>query len=133
MEKIIQFIQKYKQFITYGIIGSICVLIDFLVFTVLNVYFHVDYLYANVVSVHCGIISSFLLNRHFTFKVKDKVFSRFFVFYLVGLLGLLVGSGLLYLFVDILHLHNLLAKAIQIVLVAFLQFFLNKLVTFKQR
>ncbi len=123
---------KYRNLVLYGIIGVMSVSIDFIVFWLLTHFFPDYYLWANVISVNCGIVNSFLLNRHFNFKVKNKSVFRFVVFYIVGITGLFISSGLLYLMVNLGGMHMLLAKMITIIVVTLFQFFLNKNVTFRQ-
>lgn len=123
---------RYRHLVLYGIIGCGCVAVDFVVFGILTYFFPEYYIIANVASVHCGIICSFLLNRHFNFKIKNKTIIRFFIFYTVGLLGLLISSGLLYLMIDVWGMHVLFVKLVTIMIVTLFQFILNKNVTFRQ-
>lgn len=127
--KIKQLLFNYQEFILYAIIGTFCAALDFGVYSALC--FILPYLWANVISTHCGIFCSFLLNRQFNFKVKNKTVIRFLSFYIVGLIGLGISSLLLYLLVDIASLNELVCKLLTIVLVAIIQFILNKFITFK--
>lgn len=120
---------RYQNFLLYAIIGGFCAALDFAVYSALC--FILPYLWANVISTHCGIFCSFLLNRQFNFKVKNKTVIRFLSFYIVGLIGLGISSLLLYLLVDIASLNELVCKLLTIVLVAIIQFILNKFITFK--
>lgn len=122
-------IKRYQNFLLYAIIGGFCAALDFAVYSVLC--FILPYLWANVISTHCGIFCSFLLNRQFNFKVKNKTVIRFLSFYIVGLIGLGISSLLLYLLVDIASLNEIVCKLLTIVLVAIIQFILNKFITFK--
>ena len=127
--KIRQLLYKYQDLLLYAIIGGFCAGLDFGVYSVLC--FIMPYLWANVISTHFGIFCSFLLNRQYNFKVKDKTIKRFFSFYTVGLLGLGISSLLLYILVDIAHFNELICKLLTIVVVAIIQFLLNKFITFK--
>lgn len=122
---------KFRNLILYGIIGVFCATLDFAIYTLLCHFEILPYLWANVISIHVGIFTSFFLNRHFNFKVKDKTPQRFISFYAVGLTGLGISSLLLYLMVDIALWNELVCKLITIVMVALVQFFLNKYVTFR--
>lgn len=123
---------KYRNLVLYGVIGGMSVVFDFIVFFLLTSFFPEYYLLANVISVNCGIINSFLLNRRFNFKVKDRFILRFIVFYLVGITGLLISSGMLYLLVGCGEMNLLVSKAVTIFVVTVFQFILNKNVTFRQ-
>jgi putative flippase GtrA len=129
--KQIKLVLRYKQLIKYGIIGCFCAGLDFAIYSLLTQVFYLPYLHANIWGIHCGIFTSFFLNRHFTFQVKNRTTLRFVSFYFVGLIGLLISSGLLYLFIEKIQFHELIAKAITIIVVAFVQFLLNKYISFR--
>lgn len=122
---------KFRNLILYGIIGAFCASLDFVIFTVLSKYDILPYLWANIISIHVGIFTSFILNRSINFKVKDKVTSRFFSFYIVGLIGLGISELMLYVMVTIGGLNEIICKLVSIVVVAIIQFILNKYITFK--
>ena len=124
--------QRFRNLILYGIIGGFCSALDFVIYTLLCYFELLPYLIANVISIHIGIFTSFFLNRHFNFRAKDKTPQRFISFYIVGLVGLAISSLMLYLMVDIAHWKELPCKLITIVVVALVQFTLNKYITFKQ-
>jgi len=119
-----------RQIISYGLIGLFCASLDASVFYVLrknalNIYF------ANFISVNIGIITSFLLNRHFTFKVKNFILKRAIKFFCVDYCGL--GLSMLIIFIGTTQFgqKDIHVKIISIFFVAIFQFTLNKLVTFK--
>jgi putative flippase GtrA len=142
-----QLYSKYRNFVLYGIIGLISAGLDFVIYTSL-IQMGVVYLLSNIIGIHlsniivihlsniigihCGIFCSFILNRYYNFKVKDNVFYRFLSFYAVGLLGLLVSSGLLWLLVTKIAWNEIHAKLITIIVVAIFQFIVNKFITFRK-
>ena len=123
---------KYRNFFLYGFIGVFSVLIDFGVFKILVEFFKIDYLIANIISIHCGILNSFLLNFYFNFQTKSKKNKRLLYFYIVGLFGLLLSSLLLYLLKNCLYLTATNSKYISIVVVSLFQFLINSKFTFKK-
>lgn len=124
---------RFRNLILYGIIGGGCAALDFGIYTILCHFDLLPYLWANVISIHCGIFCSFFLNRNVNFQVKDKATLRFFSFYAVGLIGLGISEGMLYLMVEQAEWNELTCKLISIIVVALVQFFLNKYITFKTR
>ena len=124
---------RFRNLILYGLIGGFCAALDFGVYTLLCHFEVLPYLWANVVSTHVGIFTSFLLNRSFNFKVKDKTPQRFLSFYAVGLTGLGMSSLMLWLLVDKASWDELICKLITIVIVSLMQFILNKYITFKKQ
>ena len=73
-----------KRTILYLIIGVSCVLLDFSAFIGLSKF--LNPLFANPIAYGLGSISSFLLNRKFTFKSNNSRLSplRFFIIILIG-------------------------------------------------
>lgn len=130
-DTILTLFNKYRNFILYGLIGSFCAALDFLIYTLLCK-LGMNYLVANIIGIHCGIFSSFLLNRHFNFKVKDNTLYRFLSFYAIGLIGLALSSLMLYLMVDKANQNEIFAKLITVIVVAVIQFFMNKFITFRK-
>lgn len=123
---------RFRNLILYGIIGGFTAGIDFLIFYVLTTYGDVFYLVANIISVSVGISLSFILNKKYNFKVNNKVLKRFLIFISVGLSGMILSSVLLYFFIDIIDFEKIISKFLSIVFVVLTQFFVNKLITFKQ-
>ena len=63
--------QRSRNLILYGIIGGFCSALDFVIYTLLCHFDVLPYLWANVISVHIGIFTSFVLNRQLNFKTKS--------------------------------------------------------------
>ena len=129
--KIKELFLKYRELILYGIIGGLCASLDFGVYTLLSLW--IPFLWANIISVHCGILGSFILNRNYNFKVKDNTGKRFISFYFVGLAGLGLSELLIYLLTNKFEWHYIIAKLLTVVVVALFQFALNKLITFNRK
>jgi len=113
MNIILRIYHKFRKLILYGIIGGFCASLDFGIYTLL-----------------CYVLP--YLNRQYNFKVTDKTFYRFRIFYLVGLSGLLVSEVLIYIFVNMMGINHLISKIITVFVSALLQFLLNKYITFKK-
>lgn len=126
-------VKRHRLLIGYGVIGIFAASLDFLIYTFLTSTSHLNYQIANIISVHCGMACSFIMNRQFNFKTKDKTIKRFFCFYLIALFGLGISAFLLYVFVDLLHLHPTISKLVTILIVALIQFILNKTITFRSK
>ena len=123
--------KKFRVLILYGVIGCFASTLDFITFTILARYIGVYYLIANCISVLVGIITSFLLNRAYNFKVKDKIIRRFLIFFSVGLCGMLFSNFILWIGIDKLGADTIIVKILSIVIVVVVQFLLNKYVTFR--
>ncbi len=124
--------QKFRHLILYGIIGSLSSGLDFGVYTLLVSVLSWNYILSNCLSVVVGIVTSFILNRSYNFKVTNKTAQRFSIFIFVGLTGMLLSNIILYCCVDLMHLNKVLSKLLSIVPVVLLQFLINKYITFKK-
>lgn len=133
MNEIHKLYAKFRNIILYGIIGGCCAALDFGIYSVLCCYNILPFLWANVISIHVGIFTSFILNRSLNFKVKDKAAIRFLSFYTVGLTGLGISELLLWLMVALAGWNELVCKLLSVVVVALIQFFLNKYLTFRRK
>ena len=123
---------RFHDLILYGIIGCLSSGLDFCVYTFLVRIVGMNYLLANSISVVVGITTSFTLNRKYNFKVTDRTFRRFAIFFTVGICGMLLSNLILYVCIDKLMMDNIVSKLLSIVLVVFVQFLINKFVTFKK-
>ena len=121
---------KRKQFIIYSIIGVSGATLDFVAFLLMVKFLPIHYLVVNAISTTLGIINNFMLNAHFNFGVKDRLFARFLSFFGVGLLGMALGSGMLWLLVEVLGVIPQISKLLIIFVIVLLQYNLNKRISF---
>ena len=122
----------YRQFILYAIFGAISSGLDFTVFTLLNHFTSLEKLWANAIGVVCGMVCSFFLNYFINFRSGNRFFLRFLSFLIVGSIGLGFSELIMHLGANTLQLNPYLTKFLSIILVALLQFGLNKVITFKE-
>lgn len=150
--------QKYfKELVKYGIVGLVGLVIDMGIYYLLVDQYAVQYslsafiqkltalvglslplrtidiLISSIISSTLAIINNFVLNSYFTFKVTDNRLKRFTSFFGVATIGMIVSTLLLTLFIDVIEMNEMLAKAIAVCIVAMMQFVINKFFTFKAR
>lgn len=144
----------FKELIKYGIVGIIGLIIDMSIYYLLveKIEIHypftasikvilgismnirmLDILISNIISQTVAIVNNFILNSYFTFKVTNNKLKRFFSFAGVAAIGMIISSALLTLFIEYAGLSKMLSKIISIMIVAFIQFIINKYLTFKQK
>ncbi len=112
-----------------GVVGAV---IDLSSFYILSNILEINYIISFFIGKTLGIVNNFILNSKFNFKVNDKLFSRFLKFYSIALIGLSVGTGLMYILVDIFKFNSLLMNVFVTVFIALLQFAANRVITFKK-
>lgn len=102
-----------KRFIRFAIVGVINTGVDFLVFTVLNGVFGIHYVICQVAGYSSGVVSSFILNRVWTFgdqKADKKLAVQFSQFVFVNIISLLGSLAAIRLFVNVFVLNVYIAK-----------------------
>lgn len=120
-----------KEIIVYAIIGGISAGLDSILFAVISM-IGVNLYIANFISVNIGIITSFILNTRFNFKIKDNIQKRLIRFLTIGYVGMSISTVILYIGKELWGIDEILVKLISVVVVAILQFILNKLITYRK-
>jgi putative flippase GtrA len=121
-----------KQFLLYCLIGGGGTLLDFSIYSLLLQCSGLGYQAANAAGYGSGTTLSFILNSRYNFRVRDRLAWRFLCFFGVALLGYATTAGTLHLLVEICHLDKYLAKLAALIVVVFLQYNLNRLLSFRK-
>ncbi len=142
-----------RELIKYGLVGLVGLIIDlgvyFLLFEKLQIYYpFTDQIYAllgekisvdvinsdisHIISSVLAITNNFILNSYFTFKVTDNKLRRFFSFSGIAVIGLVVSTALMTVFVGTFNMDGMMSKIFATCIVAAMQFCINKFFTFKQ-
>lgn len=119
------------QFIRYGFIGVAGLVIDFGIFYLFIKYLGIHYQIANVVAFFGSSSHNFILNAFFNFKKKDKLLVRYLKYLSIGITGVIASAIMLFLFVEIIGLIEIISKIITIFVVTIAQFILNRRFTFE--
>lgn len=124
---------QFRLLFFYCLIGISGVAIDAGVFYLLLLlpFWQVHYLLANAISVSCGITNNFVFNAFFNFRKTDRLKHRFICFFSTGILGLILGSSIIYSLYNFFNLDILISKIISIGFVTVVQFALNSFVSFR--
>lgn len=130
---ILEVFAKLKQFITYGIVGCVNTLVDFVMFTLAGEVFGLGAGLSQAIGYSCGVICSFVLNRRITFRNGTRPFWQQMLLFLAVNAVSLVCSSLL---IELLHdagMNRYLAKIIDVVIFTLFNFFAYKLVVFREK
>ena len=119
-----------KQGKNYFVIGLFCVTIDWLFFCFEIYILKLEPIMANLISSHIGIFLSFYLNCKYNFSINNSIIYRFISFYMVGLIGYIFGHLFLEIGLSISSFRSEVIKAFSYIGIFYLQFTLNKLITF---
>lgn len=120
-----------KELFVYGVIGLISSSIDAILFKILFTTVISNFLLVNCLSVTIGILVSFTLNLFINFRTFNNILKRFISFFLIGLVGMMISNVILTIGGNI-DIDIFIIKLISIVIVALIQFVLNKLISFRK-
>ena len=136
-----------KQFLKFGVVGVICFLIDFGLYTLCN-FIGFPYLISGIIGFTVSVIFNYLLSMKFVFERRDDISRKreFIVYVVLSVLGLALNELILYICVDIIYknwelLRNLyndrwseiFAKIIATGIVMFFNFFTRKVFLEKKK
>ena len=122
----------FIQFFRYIFVGGFAFLAD--AFTLWLCEKWMNYMIAAAIAFVFGLAVNYALSIWFVFsessKVKNKV-KEFVVYGIIGLIGLLITEGIMYLFTDVFGLYFLISKIIAAAIVLVWNFAARKVVLYK--
>ena len=131
------------EFIKFGIVGLSNTAVAYIVyvltlqlFLISKTQFRYDYLVGNVVSFILSVLWSFYWNNKYVFKVKEgekrNILSALFKTYMTyAFTGLILNNLLAYVWIDIFHIHKMIAPLITLIVSVPINYLLNKLWAFR--
>lgn len=129
--KIFKLLLKYKELVKYTFVGLIGAAIDFGGLILFVEVFRIPILAANAISFIMAVINNFVLNKHWTFRDRDKNYARQFIKYLiVSIVGLGLNTAFMKILISI-QIWYVPAKILIIFIVAVWNYLANKFWTFK--
>lgn len=114
-----------KELISYIIVGGCTTLINFVIYCFLIQLNH-GWLGANIISWFGAVIFAFYANKRFVFKSNNEGPQEAYQFFVLRLSTLVIESGLLFLFIQLLMVNELIAKVIVSVITVILNYWLCK-------
>ena len=103
-----------QQFIKYGLIGSICTVVDFALLYALTTFFKLNYLQSGVISFLTGSTLNYFLSTLFVFRERPITNKKieFTAYIVVSTIGMGINILFLYLLTEYMHFFYLLSKLI---------------------
>jgi len=122
------------KIIIYAVIGGFGATLDLLLFYALLINFDPKYyvLY-HVIGYAAGTIFSFFMNLRYNFRLKEVILIRFIRFFIAAFIGFSVSTVLIYFLVSGSYASEAVSKIIVLVIVFFIQYFINKTFSFSAR
>ena len=128
---------KYKEIILYLVFGGVTTVVNYGVYVICGHVFHMDVVPSNIIAWILAVIVAFVTNKLWVFESKSKqaktVVKEFGEFVVARLLTLVIETLLLWIFVDKLHVNDLVMKIITNVIVVILNYIFSKFIIFKKK
>ena len=123
MEKII------KQFFRFAVTGTSCFAIDFALMVLLKEVFGVYYLAASIISFCSATAVNYIISVKWVYFAKDSSIKPFemFVFILLSIIGLIINTFLVWVFVEKIGIYYIPAKALAGIISGFYNFITRKI------
>ena len=120
-----------KQFVFYSAIGVLGMVVDYTLFLLLFNAMGFEKNLANIIAMFAGNAHNFLWNALANFKTRDKLFTRYFSYLSIGIVGLGITTVLFFILIDQLGIDTNIVKAGSLVIVVIVQYNLNKKFSFR--
>lgn len=126
---------NYKEQILYIIFGVLTTVLNFLVYIIFTRVFEANFLISNAVAWFLAVIFAFITNKIYVFNSTDYnikfIIKEFSEFTISRIFTGLLDIGLLYLFVSIIHMNDLISKIIIGIIITILNYVISKMYVFK--
>lgn len=122
------------QLFRYTFVGGFAFLADFGTLFFLTEFCHIHYLISAGIAFIVGLIVNYFLSIKWVFNGRaiESRLMEFFIFTLIGLIGLGLNELIIWFLTDILSIYYLLSKIITAFFVYFWNFFARKVILFNK-
>ena len=116
------------QILKFGVVGGTAFIIDYGIFTILSQLLGIHYLIASIISFSISVIYNYILSIKWVFDVSKKQTSKeFIIFIILSVIGLGLNSLIMYVSVDLMHIHEMISKIIATAIVMVYNFITRKI------
>nr|MBQ4317683.1 GtrA family protein [Clostridia bacterium] len=137
IELALKYYRRYREVIGYLITGGITTVINFVVYFVCTNIFDIYYIVSNIIAWAVAVAAAFIMNKLIVFIGGDMspkaVLTQLVSFVSLRIVSGIMETGLLYVFVDFMHLNENIVKIFVAVLVVILNYIFSKLLIFKKK
>ena len=133
------FIQPTKngflQVFRYLFVGGIATIVDWGVLFVLTDVFHIYHLISAIIAFVAGLVTNFFLSKCFVFKANEARVNpvmEFISYAVIGVIGLGITEGIMYLFTNCWNVHYMISKIIATVIVLAWNYAARRLIIYKK-
>lgn len=127
---------KYKEYVLYLVFGGVTTVVNYGVYVICGHVLHLGVVPSNIIAWVFAVVVAFVTNKLWVFESKSHetktVAKEFVEFVLARLLTMLIETLLLWIFVDLLHVNDLIMKIITNVIVVVLNYIFSRFFIFKK-
>lgn len=135
MSKIFDLYKKYKEIINYLIVGALTTLVSIIIYFICSRLLHINYMISNVISWVGSVLFAYITNKKFVFMSKcssnKEVIREIYQFFKYRVLSFVIDVFLMYVFVELFNIDDMISKVIVQVVVIVLNYVFSKLFVFK--
>lgn len=122
--------KKYKEVIDYIIVGALTTFVSIASYWVLRLIIN-NYMINTIISWICAVLFAYFANRKYVFRSKsDKILDEFSKFVGCRILTLGMEIVLMYVFVSLFKINDMIAKIILQVIILILNYVFSKFFVF---
>lgn len=122
-------LRLFQQIVKFGIVGFLAFCVDYGILFLLTDILGCNYLLSSAIAFSISTVFNYIFSMKFVFISKDNAnkIAEFTIFVLLSLSGVGITVLLMYIFVDCINLHYLIAKIVVTLIVMFYNFVTRKL------
>ena len=136
IQKIKELIKKNEEIIKYLVIGVLTTVINYVIFAILVNITKVEMHASNIIAWVISVIFAYFTNKLFVFESKsfklDILGKEIVSFGVARVLSLIMEEIILYVFVNLLNMNQLIIKLIANIIVIIVNYILSKFIIFKK-
>lgn len=131
----ISWFNKYREALLYLFFGGCTTLVNIVAFYIVRK-FGVSTYITNIIAWFLSVVFAFITNKLFVFESKNTSFKdsfkECFSFFLFRVISLVFDMGIMYLFIDLLNINEMVSKVFSNIFVIIINYVFSKLFIFKK-
>ena len=121
-----------RELTLYVFFGTLTFFVNVIVYFLFENIFGVNYIISNIIAWFFSVLFAYITNRIWVFESKSaNIIKEMSLFFGGRIFSGVVDTGLMYLFIDILTIGDLISKIVVQVIVVILNYVFSKLIVFK--
>lgn len=121
-----------RELILYVFFGTLTFFVNVIVYFIFEDLLGVNYIISNILAWFFSVLFAYVTNRIWVFESKSTNIAKEMALFFGGrIFSGAVDTGLMYLFIDILTIGDMISKIVVQIIVVILNYVFSKLIVFK--